>query len=91
MSTPTADHVRHVGEREARQTAEAAREADWRLPSFGKQLFLGDYRLDLIHPHPRTADDAVAAVRSSAPRYRRSAPNPSTARRSSGTRRFPTT
>jgi alkylation response protein AidB-like acyl-CoA dehydrogenase len=60
MSTPTADHVRHVGEREARQTAEAAREADWRQPSFGKQLFLGDYRLDLIHPHPRPADDAAA-------------------------------
>jgi hypothetical protein len=50
--------VRHVGEREARQTAEAAREADWRQPSFGKQLFLGDYRLDLIHPHPRPSDDA---------------------------------
>jgi alkylation response protein AidB-like acyl-CoA dehydrogenase len=52
--------VRHVGEREARQTAEAAREADWRLPSFGKQLFLGNYRLDLIHPHPRPSEDAVA-------------------------------
>jgi alkylation response protein AidB-like acyl-CoA dehydrogenase len=60
MSTPTADHVRNVSEREARQTAEAAREADWRLPSFGKQLFLGDYRLDLIHPHPRPSDDAAA-------------------------------
>jgi alkylation response protein AidB-like acyl-CoA dehydrogenase len=60
MSTPTADHVRHVGEREARQTAEAAREADWRQPSFGKQLFLGDFRLDLIHPHPRPSDDASA-------------------------------
>ena len=60
MSTPTTDHVRHVGEREARQTAEAAREADWRLPSFGKQLFLGNYRLDLIHPHPRPTEDAAA-------------------------------
>jgi alkylation response protein AidB-like acyl-CoA dehydrogenase len=60
MSTPTSDHVRHVSEREARQTAEAAREADWRLPSFGKQLFLGDYRLDLIHPHPRPSEDAVS-------------------------------
>ncbi len=60
MSTPTADHVRHVGEREARQTAEAAREADWRQPSFGKQLFLGNYRLDLIHPHPRPTEDAAA-------------------------------
>ena len=42
-----------VGEREARQVAEEAREAGWLQPSFGKQLFLGDFRLDLIHPHPR--------------------------------------
>ena len=60
MSTPTADQVRHVGEREARQTAEAAREAGWRQPSFGKQLFLGDFRLDLIHPHPRPSEEATA-------------------------------
>src|SRR6266566_7660814 len=60
MSTPTADHVRHVGESEARQTAEAARETSWRLPSFGKQLFLGDYRLDLIHPHPRPSEETAA-------------------------------
>src|SRR5262249_35015309 len=60
MSTPTADHVRHVGEREARQTAEAAREADWRQPSFGKQLFLGNYRLELIHPHPSPSDEAIS-------------------------------
>jgi alkylation response protein AidB-like acyl-CoA dehydrogenase len=59
MSTPTADQVRPVGEREARQTAEEAREAGWHKPSFGKQLFLGDFRLDLIHPHPRPSDDAT--------------------------------
>src|SRR5258708_17688981 len=60
MSTPTADQVRHVDEREARQTAEAAREAGWHQPSFAKQLFLGDFRLDLIHPHPRPSPDATA-------------------------------
>ncbi len=38
-----------VSEREARQVAEAAREQDWKLPSFGKELFLGNFRLDLIH------------------------------------------
>jgi alkylation response protein AidB-like acyl-CoA dehydrogenase len=43
----------HVDERTARKVAEEARESEWRLPSFGKQLFLGDFRLDLIHPHPR--------------------------------------
>ncbi|MFJ5550441.1 acyl-CoA dehydrogenase family protein [Streptomyces sp. NPDC093225] len=42
-----------VTEREARQVAEAAREQDWRKPSFAKELFLGRFRLDLIHPHPQ--------------------------------------
>src|SRR5215469_11395092 len=60
MSTPTADQVRNVSEREARRTAEEAREAEWHKPSFGKQLFLGDYQLDLIHPHPRSSADATA-------------------------------
>src|SRR3954447_11347748 len=43
----------NVTEREARQVVEAAREQDWKLPSFGKELFLGNFRLDLIHPQPR--------------------------------------
>jgi len=34
--------------REARAVAEAAREKEWMLPSFGKSLFLGDMRLHLI-------------------------------------------
>ncbi len=52
--------VRDVGEREARETAEAARETAWERPSFAKQLYLGDFDLSLIHPHPRaTADDAA--------------------------------
>ncbi|WP_405067109.1 acyl-CoA dehydrogenase family protein [Kribbella sp. NBC_01510] len=52
--------VRDVGEREARETAEAARETVWVRPSFAKQLYLGDFDLSLIHPHPRaTAEDAV--------------------------------
>ncbi|GHH52319.1 acyl-CoA dehydrogenase family protein [Streptomyces candidus] len=41
-----------VTEREARRVAEDAREQDWRKPSFAKELFLGRFRLDLIHPHP---------------------------------------
>ncbi len=36
----------------ARDVAEHAREAEWRQPSFGKELFLGRLRLDLVHPHP---------------------------------------
>jgi alkylation response protein AidB-like acyl-CoA dehydrogenase len=48
-----------VSEKQARQVAEAARETDWKLPSFGKQLFLGDFRLDLIHPQPKLDSGAV--------------------------------
>jgi alkylation response protein AidB-like acyl-CoA dehydrogenase len=49
-----------VTEREARQVAEDAREGEWRLPSFGKELFLGHLDLDLIHPQPRLDPGAVA-------------------------------
>ncbi|GIE77891.1 acyl-CoA dehydrogenase [Actinoplanes philippinensis] len=45
----------NVSEKQARQTAEAARESEWRQPSFGKELFLGRFRLDLIHPRPAPA------------------------------------
>ncbi|AWK11453.1 acyl-CoA dehydrogenase [Streptomyces spongiicola] len=48
-----------VTEREARQVAEAAREQGWRKPSFAKELFLGRFRLDLIHPHPLPASEDV--------------------------------
>jgi alkylation response protein AidB-like acyl-CoA dehydrogenase len=48
-----------VSEREARDVAEQAREQEWRLPSFCKELFMGNFRLDLIHPQPRL--DAVDA------------------------------
>ncbi|MFE1249869.1 acyl-CoA dehydrogenase family protein [Streptomyces sp. NPDC058735] len=48
-----------VTEREAREVAEAAREQHWRKPSFAKELFLGRFRLDLIHPHPVPDDEAA--------------------------------
>ncbi|MBY8879499.1 acyl-CoA dehydrogenase family protein [Actinacidiphila acidipaludis] len=57
MSAPVT--ARKVTEREARQVAEAAREQNWRKPSFAKELFLGRFRLDLIHPYPQPAPDAV--------------------------------
>ncbi|MUL44000.1 acyl-CoA dehydrogenase [Streptomonospora sp. PA3] len=49
----------HVDERQARAVAEAARETEWRKPSFGKELYLGRLRLDLVHPYPRPADESV--------------------------------
>lgn len=57
MSAPT--QRPKVTEREARQVAEAAREQDWRKPSFAKELFLGRFRLDLIHPHPMPSEEDV--------------------------------
>ncbi len=59
MSEHQTGQTRQVGEREARQTAEEARESGWHQPSFGKQLFLGDFQLGLIHPHPRPSEEAV--------------------------------
>ncbi|HEV2813079.1 MAG TPA: acyl-CoA dehydrogenase family protein [Solirubrobacteraceae bacterium] len=49
----------NVSEREAREVAEAARETEWKLPSFGKELFMGNFRLDLIHPQPPLDEAAV--------------------------------
>jgi alkylation response protein AidB-like acyl-CoA dehydrogenase len=51
----------HVSETEARDVAEAARETEWAHPSFVRELFLGRFRLDLIHPHPEHVDPDEAA------------------------------
>ena len=48
-----------VTEREAREVAEAARQTEWTRPSFAKELYLGRFDLDLIHPHPRPKPDDV--------------------------------
>ena len=50
-----------ASEKEARDVAEAARESEWANPSFVRELFLGRFRLDLIHPHP--AEDPNEAAR----------------------------
>jgi alkylation response protein AidB-like acyl-CoA dehydrogenase len=50
-----------ASEKEARDVAEAARESEWSGPSFVRELFLGRFRLDLIHPHP--AEDPEEARR----------------------------
>ncbi len=48
-----------VSAKQAREVVEGARESEWKLPSFGKQLFLGDLRLDLIHPQPRSEPEDI--------------------------------
>jgi alkylation response protein AidB-like acyl-CoA dehydrogenase len=44
-------------ERESLQVAEASRQAEWRQPSFMRELFLGDFRLDLLHPYPLAGEE----------------------------------
>ena len=45
-------------EEESREVAEQARETEWTNPSFVRELFLGRFRLDLIHPYPeQTPED----------------------------------
>ncbi|MYW01863.1 acyl-CoA dehydrogenase family protein [Streptomyces sp. SID3343] len=48
-----------VSEREARKVAEEARQQDWDKPSFAKELFLGRFRLDLVHPHPQAGAEEI--------------------------------
>lgn len=52
--------TRHPTEREARRVAEAARQKDWTKPSFGKELFLGRLRIDLVDPWPTPSPEARA-------------------------------
>lgn len=53
------DETRRSGpsEQESREVAEAARETEWEAPSFVRELFLGNLRLDLIHPYPVQSPD----------------------------------
>ena len=60
MSTETVGASANVSERESREVAEAARESGWERPSFAKELYLGRFDWQLIHPHPRqSAADAT--------------------------------
>src|SRR5258708_12361741 len=60
-----------ASEKEARDVAEAARESEWSGPSFVRELFLGRFRLDLVHPHPRHEDaDEQARAQAFFPKLR---------------------
>lgn len=54
MPEPT---TRGTTEQESLEVAEASRQAGWTEPSFLRELFLGSFRLDLVHPFPLTAED----------------------------------
>jgi len=45
--------LEQISELESRKVAEASRETEWKQPSFLREMFLGNFRLDLIHPYPQ--------------------------------------
>src|SRR3954451_6283430 len=49
----------NVSYEQAKQVAEESRETAWELPSFGRELFLGNLCLDLIHPQPQLPAESV--------------------------------
>ena len=58
-----AEPKRPVSATEAREVAEAAREEQWAAPSFVRELFLGNLRMDLIHPYPEQDPDEVSRAK----------------------------
>lgn len=57
--TSTAGRVAPTAQ-EARDVAEAARETEWKQPSFVRQLFEGKLDLRLIHPFPQQSAEDIA-------------------------------
>src|SRR5438067_10213215 len=58
-----AEPKRKISAEEAREVAEAAREEHWEAPSFVRELFLGNLRMDLIHPYPEQDPDEIARAK----------------------------
>src|SRR5215213_8919808 len=50
--------LEQISELESRKVAEASRETEWKQPSFLREMFLGNFRLDLIHPFPLAEQDS---------------------------------
>src|SRR2546425_13020750 len=59
MATTATAPERKVSAAEAREVAEAAREQERAAPSFVRDLFLGKFRLDLIHPYPEQDPEEI--------------------------------
>lgn len=47
----------HVSEERAREVAEESRQTTWEQPSFMREMFLGNFRLDLIDPYPEAHEE----------------------------------
>src|SRR6267154_5742906 len=63
MATLAEPRQPKVSADEARDVAEAAREQEWAAPSFVRDLFLGNLRMNLIHPYPEQDADEVARAK----------------------------
>lgn len=50
--TDSSRTVHNVSEKESMRVAEAARQKEWKEPSFLREMFLGNFRLGLIRPLP---------------------------------------
>ncbi|HET7746970.1 MAG TPA: acyl-CoA dehydrogenase family protein, partial [Vicinamibacteria bacterium] len=46
-----------VSERESLKVAEASRQKEWTAPSVLRELFLGDFRVELLDPYPLLGED----------------------------------
>jgi alkylation response protein AidB-like acyl-CoA dehydrogenase len=51
------DQPKQVSEQEAMAVAEASRQKEWKQPSFLREMFLGNFRIDLLDPFPLPADE----------------------------------
>jgi alkylation response protein AidB-like acyl-CoA dehydrogenase len=63
LAAPAPPETKLATEQEARQVAEDAREKQWDAPSFVRQMFEGNYRLDLVHPYPEVDPAEVERAR----------------------------
>ena len=59
-----------VTEEQARALAEESRESGWDKPSFAKELFLGRFPLELIHPFPKPSEAEETRTRAFLDRLR---------------------
>ena len=52
-----AEKTREITEEQSREVAEASRETEWKNPSLLREMFLGRFRLDLMHPYPLVTEE----------------------------------
>ena len=60
MSSPS-KAIHSEAERESLRVAEAARQAEWKEPSFLREIFLGNLRMHLIRPIPDAMKERLHA------------------------------